>query len=313
MNKYIGETIRDFKVLDRINDKQFEVQCIHCGIKKTLTMQTLRAGLKQQGNSCLCECTRSGIKPGDVFGRLTVLHRDIENIIYGRITFVCQCECGNIVSVKGKDLKSGNVRSCGCLAKDSSINNIHKTPTFAQAENLVGQRSGKLTVMRLATSEEVINRPPHIKYWVCKCDCGNTHIVSTSDFKMGKVQSCGCLISKGEAKIKSILEENHINYATQFYFDDLKSSQNRKYYFDFGILNNDNQLQYLIEYDGIQHSDKNHQFGNSQESFQIIQQRDKIKNDYCKEHNIPLIRIPYTHLENITLNDLLINKSSFIL
>lgn len=33
------------------------------------------------------------------------------------------------------------------------------------------------------------------KYWVCKCECGNTHTVKTGNLLMGKVKSCGCLKS----------------------------------------------------------------------------------------------------------------------
>lgn len=40
---------------------------------------------------------------------------------------------------------------------------------------------------------------------------------------------------------------------------------------------------------------------------------DKIKNEYCKNKNIPLIRIPYTHFEKICLEDLLLETSNFII
>lgn len=28
--------------------------------------------------------------------------------------------------------------------------------------------------------------------WICDCDCGNTHVVATSDLTSGRVSSCGC-------------------------------------------------------------------------------------------------------------------------
>lgn len=308
MDKYLNQIIGDYKVLKRLDKTYYEVQCIKCGIQTKLSMQTLRDAKKHPENRGICNCTRSGIKPGDVFGRLTVLYRDIENQPYGRITWLCRCECGNIISVTAKDLKSGNKQSCGCLARDSSIKNISKTLT--NLEDLTGQRSGNLTVIRLATENEKVNRPKGLRYWYCKCDCGNSHIVSTSDFKLGKVQSCGCLNSKGEALISSLLENNKINYARQFYFDDLISENGRKFYFDFGILNNNNQLLYLIEYDGIQHFSIEHQFSKDLDALEIIKIRDNTKNNYCKEHGIPLIRIPYTHKE-IKIEDLLLETTSF--
>ena len=62
--------------------------------------------------------------------------------------------------------------------------------------------------------------------------------------------------------------------------------------FDFGILHND-QLLGLIEYDGKQHFEPIDFFG-GEDGFRKTQERDKIKNAYCKSHNIPLLRLPYT-------------------
>ena len=39
---------------------------------------------------------------------------------------------------------------------------------------------------------------------------------------------------------------------------------------------------------------------------------DHIDLEYCKEHNITIIRIPYTHYDNITIKDLLPLSSTFI-
>ena len=38
---------------------------------------------------------------------------------------------------------------------------------------------------------------------------------------------------------------------------------------------------------------------------------ENIKNEYCIKHNIPLIRIPYTHYENLKIEDLLLNTTTF--
>ena len=73
-----------------------------------------------------------------------------------------------------------------------------------------------------------------------------------------------------------------------------------------------NNLQYLIEYDGIQHFSQHNQFGNDPEkSFKIIQERDNAKNNYCFSHNIPLIRIPYT-LNEITIDELKLETTHYL-
>jgi hypothetical protein len=46
----------------------------------------------------------------------------------------------------------------------------------------------------------------------------------------------------------------------------------------------------LIEYDGIQHYKSN---GWGEEKFQQQKLKDSLKNKYCKENNIKLLRIPY--------------------
>ena len=67
---------------------------------------------------------------------------------------------------------------------------------------------------------------------------------------------------------------------------------------------------YLIEYDGIQHF-KPGMFNGTEEDFVNTQIRDKQKNEYCKENGIPLIRIPYTYLDKLTIEDLILEKSQF--
>lgn len=49
-------------------------------------------------------------------GRLTVLERSTNR--NHRARWVCRCECGAVVEVAGGDLRSGNTRSCGCLANE---------------------------------------------------------------------------------------------------------------------------------------------------------------------------------------------------
>ena len=66
---------------------------------------------------------------GERFGRLTVVHRGEDCIRKNgchRTTFVCKCDCGNIIQVRASELKNGNTRSCGCLHKEQ-VGNIHKT------------------------------------------------------------------------------------------------------------------------------------------------------------------------------------------
>jgi hypothetical protein len=51
---------------------------------------------------------------GRRFGKLTVMKRAGTDA-YRRALWECDCSCGNSVIVSTSDLKSGNVKSCGCL------------------------------------------------------------------------------------------------------------------------------------------------------------------------------------------------------
>lgn len=51
------------------------------------------------------------------FGRLTVI-KEYGRDKRGNALWLCKCECGNEVIVRGDKLKSGNTKSCGCYKKD---------------------------------------------------------------------------------------------------------------------------------------------------------------------------------------------------
>ena len=74
--------------------------------------------------------------------------------------------------------------------------------------------------------------------------------------------------------------------------------------FDFYVDN-----KYIIEFDGKQHFNNNGYF----ESQQKIHKRDLLKNKYCFDNNIPIIRIPFDKIDKINYNELNILTSSFIL
>ena len=77
--------------------------------------------------------------------------------------------------------------------------------------------------------------------------------------------------------------------------------------FDFYIDN-----KYIIEYDGETHYRKNLHGWHTEERLLKQWERDIIKNKWCLENNIPLIRIPYTHLKDLCIDDLKLETSKFI-
>ena len=222
------------------------------------------------------------------FGRLIVLKR-VENAKDGHARWLCQCDCGNTTIVNSNVLKRNHTKSCGCLNKE-----VASKKAKISYKDLTNQRFGKLIAKKyLGSSDKQKAR------WLCQCDCGNNNFITTShNLLSGNTQSCGCIKSKGEEKIKLILQQHNIKYEQEKIFSDLPLKRFDFYLSDFNLL---------IEYDGQQHYQNNGGW-NSKENLENTQKRDKEKNEYALSHNIPLIRIPYWERDNITLEILLGNK-----
>ena len=107
-----------------------------------------------------------------------------------------------------------------------------------------------------------------------------------------------CNDSKGELKIKNFLEYHHISFVRNKTFNDCYDLGKLK--FDFYLP----KLNLIIEFDGIQHYKPIDVFGGEFEFFNI-QRRDKIKNDYCEEKSIQLLRIKYNENINNKLKPIL--------
>ena len=69
----------------------------------------------------------------------------------------------------------------------------------------------------------------------------------------------------------------------------------------------------MIEFDGEQHFLYKNNGWNTKEQFLKTQQSDKEKNEYCKRNNIPLIRIPYTHMNSLSIEDLRLDTTKFLI
>ena len=117
---------------------------------------------------------------GKTFGRWTVIgfaYKNDKNILY----YHCKCECGTERDVKKYNLVHGYTKSCGCYSKD-----VAHSLRFT---SLIGKRFGKLFV------ESIDHKEGSSYFYRCRCDCGNTTIVSRAllTHKQHPTRSCGCL------------------------------------------------------------------------------------------------------------------------
>lgn len=220
---------------------------------------------------------------GQRFGRLEVIRLDPDKKINHKAYWICKCDCGKEVSVRGQDLRQGKTKSCGCYMKECS--SINTTP------DMTGQKFHKLTVIKRIGSEKKRS------LWECQCECGKTTYATRDSLISGNVKSCGCLNSYGESLIEDILLKNNVNYIKQFSFPDLVGDFNTRLRFDFAIVDNGN-IKCLIEFQGEQHY-----IPRQNDTIEIFTRRkkyDQLKRQYCQQHNIPLIEIPYIERQQIS-------------
>lgn len=253
-----------------------------CGNTCVVAAPNLKSG---RTNSCGClqkeRTSAAHLKDqaGKTFGNVLVLERAGSYKSPLGATgplWLCRCVCGKTFVTHSSALQSGATRSCGC----------------SKRANLQGQKFGRLEV--IARADDYINKNGcAITQWLCRCTCGNEVVVRTSSLVSGNTQSCGCYGSSiAEVKICEQLTQLRVNYKTQYTFDDLKTgaSPQAKPRFDFGIMDGNNKLLGLIEYQGPHHYIP--RFKNWGDRQRLV--TDPLKREYCVRHHIPLLEIPYT-------------------
>lgn len=164
---------------------------------------------------------------------------------------------------------------------------FHKSNPYYK-ENII--RFLRVNKLRTKLISEKLDKNGKMSF-LCSCGCvfklQPTLIINLIKTKCNK---CNRKTSFLEIKTEEFLLYHNIKYKTQYKFEDCKYK--RKLPFDFAIFDNNEHLIMLIETDGKQHFEPLMNMGGV-EGFKKIQNTDKIKNEYCKNNNIKLLRIPF--------------------
>jgi len=255
------------------------IECSTKELRSDGIIQCPQCGCKREPNTHL---TKNII--GEKYNHLTVLE-PTDKRAGGKILYKCECDCDNkkIVYVNRTDLISGHVKSCGCEKIKYQIGDIINNRV------ILGYDYEK-------------SKEGHF-YYKCKCLFCNREYSALAN-TLNKTISCGCQKSIGEYNIIQILQNNNISYIKEYCFP------NSKLRYDFALLDNNNQIYKLIEFDGEQHYEQNikNSGWNTYEKYQLTLENDLLKNQLAKNNNIPLLRIPYWERDNITLELLQSNK-----
>ena len=110
----VGCRFDTFEVLARAentSDRHAQWLCrCDCGREIIITGKALRAGVK----SCICQNHKFINELGNKYEKLLVIDEGpIEK--YGAKTWLCKCDCGGLIYVKGSNLRNGGTTSCGCV------------------------------------------------------------------------------------------------------------------------------------------------------------------------------------------------------
>lgn len=139
-------------------------------------------------------------------------------------------------------------------------------------------------------------------YWKChECDYEWQTTISHRIKDKSGCPRCANKMSKAENFIYDYITDRNIPFFKEYTFHDCRDTNPLP--FDFYIP----KLRLCIEYDGIQHFQpvKFSKFITdeiAQDNFIKAQKHDQIKNDYCNDNNIKLVRISYKDNLEIRLN-----------
>lgn len=275
-NKYIGLTNKmncgmNCTIIDFRNTKDIDVQFEDGNIIKNRNYYCFLKG-KILNNNFPHNWTNIENLINKRFGRWKVISFD-KNSNNNMAYWICQCECGTIKSVAGRDLKNGKSKSCGCLKNElASIRSRKNTKTNKLKEKypelikyLVNKNDKELTL-------SVTN---NIK---CICPICNTYKTYSSMRTFVAYgftcPNCSSKISYPNRFMFKVLNQLNIEFKTEKTF---KWSNKKRY--DFYIPS----LSCIIEVQGNQH------YRDSQWSkVEYQQQNDKLKETLALSNGIKI-------------------------
>lgn len=197
-----------------------------------------------------------------------------------------------IHDIEWKTTPSSVLQGCGCKKCKSDKLIDKRTKTHEQYVEDLKTTNRNIIVI---DSYKGANIPILHK---CLID-DNEWYTSPTNVLSGETGCPQCSESKGERQVRLWLEEHNISYEKQYKFEDCCDIKPLPFDFYLPAYNK------AIEYDGKQHFEPVEYFG-GQEGFEIRVKHDIIKNEYCKNNNIPLLRIPYYKNTEEELNNFFI-------
>jgi len=246
------------------------------------------------GYGCpLCKFNNIRLNQVDVINRFKKIHADTYD--YSKSIYISsKIKLTIICHVHGEfqQTPSQHLRGAGCFKCGRSTCTTDESDVISRFQKIHGNRYDYSNLSYINSLHKV-----------------NIICYKHGDFKQSiSCHSSGkgcpkCSSSKGENKIRLFLDSNDISYIEQHPIcKNPETNYNLRVDFYLPAFNT------VIEYDGMQHFKAVDCFG-GQEGFKNVVKRDAIKNMFCQENKVDMLRISYKNYKNIdtVLNDFLAN------
>lgn len=190
MEDLSGKQFNNWFVLEYCGKSEWLCQC-QCEKK---TLRRIRTYMLKSGGSKSCGCGRVTLQVKDLrgerFGNWLVKE------YAGDSKWLCECQCDNKTAkiIAGRDLKSGDTKSCGCLkrkdVKPYGAETVEKEVKVSPRlkEDLSGKTFGNWLVLKYSGDYK----------WLCQCQCEKKTIrnITRYDLINSRSTNCGCKRSK---------------------------------------------------------------------------------------------------------------------
>jgi len=203
------------------------------------------------------------------------------------VTFECN-ECGNMWDSTSAEIYFSGRSICPKCANQNRAMLNTKTDSEFRAEL-------RLHLPHIIPTSEYVNSDTRMSFY-----CSKHHYSYTSMPQSVLTNKNGCpkcAKKYCENLVAKYLDNKEIQYVREYRFNDCVDK--RTLPFDYFIPN----YNIIIEYDGEDHyivvNRNKRGIETSVDKLKYVQRHDSIKTNYCLEHNISLIRIPYWEKDNI--------------
>lgn len=315
-SKYNPYTIENIKLWLKLNgyknelisqqyinsDKKLLFTCSHCGQPYEVSFKHFR-----NANQTKCkECSRKLTTENDRFSLeyiieyfkskdLFLIDNDYKSVKQ-RLNAYTSEEYKIKISYHSLSIGKGEFEIFS-KSNPHTIYNIHK---YIKRNNL----SCKLISDRYSASKDKL---------IFECECGNEFTTSLNNFL--HQHKCRCdKCTKRQSHLSYLteiyLKNNNLNYVYEHRFDNCRNIYPLP--FDFAIFDDKNKLKLLVECDGEGHFEPTKfngiEYDRALENYKYTKFNDNIKDIYCKDNNIKLLRIPYWEFKNNNYINILNNK-----